>query len=166
MNTLPVPEDLAASVPRSSGSRSLRASRAAATNQVLVGGAATVCGTAVFLGGGFLGAAGSLASYLGFTVGGLALAGVGVLTIGRAASHLLRYGKAGSANSLLTAAGLGGSVSVFAVTHGMLGLKIGSDAILRTLNTGALGGALVFGAALLLMVLATMVRWILDDAIE
>lgn len=166
MNTLLSSEDFAGSTRLRSGSKTLCESRDTATTRVLTGGAAALCGTASFLAGGFLGAGASLVSYISITVGGLALAGVGAVTIGRAASHLLRYGKAGSAKTLLAVAGLGGSLSVFAATHLLLVLEVGADAIVRALNTGALGGTLVFGGALLLIVLGTITRWVFDFGAE
>lgn len=159
MNTLPTLEEVAGSFPSKKAIRTHSESREVAADQVAKGGAIGLFGAALFLSSGLVGAAGSLASYVGVTIGGLALVGIGALKMGRAGSHLLRYGKVGPARALLTAAGLGGSITAFAATHLLLVLEVGSEAIVRALHNGSLAGVLVFSGALSLMALVTLIRW-------
>ena len=92
-------------------------SRAIATSRVLKGGALALGGVALFATGAFVGVGAGALGYLGLTVGGAAVFGVGALMAGRAATHLVRFGDPRSSKVLMATAGLGASVVAFVVTH-------------------------------------------------
>ncbi len=145
----------AVSVAGSDGGSALGAgaSRSMAVQHIANGTAIAAGGLAAFLGGSLLPL--STATYLVLVVGGVAIAGCGVLTAGRGASHLLRFGEPGSSNLLLTATGLGASITSFAATHALL--VLGVEPVVRALHNLSMLGVVGFGTLLLILMVKALV---------
>ena len=129
------------------------ASRLRAAQRIAGGGVLALLGTAAFAVGVALPT--TALAYIGGVVGGIALAGVGLLRVGHAATHLMRYGVAGSARTLVAAGGLGASLVTFAATHVMLIANVEAVRPLYALSTL---GVAVFGTTLAVLGVRAIVR--------
>ena len=136
------------------------ASRAIATERVFKGGILAVLG----FGGALLIDLLNLNPGFSFWISlGAALTsfGAGAIWAGSGASHLIRHGRKGSSLWLISLAGLGGSVIVNVVSGMLMGTW--SHPILEGLNRLAMASCGLFTAALIVLGLITIVRWILPD---
>ena len=136
------------------------ASRAVATDRVFKGGTLAVLG----FGGALLVDLLNLTPGLPFWISiGAALTcfGAGAIWAGSGASHLIQHGRKGSSLWLFSLAGLGGSV-ILNVVSGIL-IRIWNFPILEGLNLLAMASCGLFTAALIVLGLITIVRWILPD---
>ena len=136
------------------------ASRAVATDRIFKGGVLAVLGF-----GGAL-----LIDFLNLSPGNpfwisifavLASFGAGAIWAGLGASHLIRHGRKGSSLWLISLGGLGGSV-ILNVVSGIL-IRAWYHPILEGLNLLAQASCGLFTAALIVLGLITIVRWILPD---
>ena len=134
------------------------ASRASATDRLFKGGSLAVLGFSgallldlLNLGPGLLLWAGLGATLTAF--------GAGAIWAGSGASHLIRHGRRGSSLWLVSLAGLGGSV-ILNVASGIL-LGVWGFPILEGLNRFAMASCGLFTAALIILGLIAIVRWIL-----
>ena len=134
-------------------------SRALASNRVMKGGLLSLVGAGAFFASAFLPF--SVPTYITLVVGGMALFGWGALTAGRAASHLIRFGRKGSPYPLVAMGGLGVSLVSFAGTH--LLLALGVEPLVRALNNLSLLGAIGFGALVLALMVRTLSRIMLES---
>jgi hypothetical protein len=136
------------------------ASRSVATDRVFRGGLLSVLG----FGGALAIDVLNLSPGLPFWIGiGAALTafGAGAIWAGSGASHLIRHGRKGSSLWLISLAGLGGSV-ILNVLTGIL-IRSWNAPILGGLNLIAMLSCGLFTAALIILGLITIVRWILPD---
>jgi len=134
------------------------ASRAVATERVFKGGALAVLG----FGGALLIDVLNLSPGLPFWISmaaALTSFGVGSIWAGSGATHLIRHGRKGSSLWLLSLAGLGGSVVLNEVS-GIL-LAAWGNPVLFALNLLAMAGCGLFTAALIILGLIAIVRWML-----
>jgi hypothetical protein len=134
------------------------ASRAVATDRVFKGGVLAVLGFA----GALLIDSLNLNPGFPFWISiGAALTsfGVGAIWAGSGATHLIRHGRRGSSLWLISLAGLGGSVILNVVS----GILIGTwnSTFLWGLNQLAMASCGLFTAALIVLGLITLVRWML-----
>ena len=142
---------------RASGeSLTLLDSRDRAVERIVKGGGLAAVGAATFAVGAALPT--TPLFYIGFVVGGIALAGCGLLEIGRAASHLRRFGGRGASHGLVASAGLGVSMATFALTHVML-IVSDIETGVRALNDLAALGSVTFAALLALLTLRALIGW-------
>jgi hypothetical protein len=88
--------------------------------------------------------------------------GAGAIWAGAGASHLIRHGRRGSSLWLVSLAGLGGSVILNVVSRILMG--IWTPPILEGLNLLAMASCGLFTAALIVLGLITVVRWMLADS--
>ena len=134
------------------------ASRAVATDRVFKGGSLAVLGFGGALLIDFLNPSPGLPFWISMTAA-LTVFGAGAIWAGSGASHLIRHGRKGSSLWLISLAGLGGSVI----------LNVVSSMLVRTLNHPILEGLYLlatassglFTAALIILGLITIVRWML-----
>ena len=132
------------------------ASRDRAVEHIVTGGGLAASGAATFALGTLLPA--TPLFYMGFVVGGIALAGAGLVQAGRAVAHLSRFGTPGSTTGLFAATGLGASMATFALTHALL-IVSDVETGLRILNDASALGTVGFGTVLALLTLRALVAW-------
>jgi len=136
------------------------ASRAVATDRVFKGGSLAVLGFGGALLIDFLNLSPGLPFWTSMFAT-LTAFGAGSIWAGLGASHLFRHGRRGSSLWLFSLAGLGGSV-ILNVVSGIL-LGVWYHPILGGLNLLAQASCGLFTAALIVLGLITIVRWILPD---
>jgi hypothetical protein len=136
------------------------ASRAAATDRVFKGGILAVLGFGCALLIDLLNIGPGFPFWIGLGAA-LTAFGAGGIWAGSGASHLMRHGRRGSSLWLVSLAGLGGSVIVNVVSGMIMGTW--TNPILYGLNRVAMASCGFFTAALIVLGLITLVRWILPD---
>ena len=136
------------------------ASRAVATDRVFKGGILAVLGFGCALLIDLLNISPGLPFWISLGAA-LTAFGAGATWAGSGASHLMRHGRKGSSLWLISLAGLGGSVIVNVVSGMLTG--IWTNPILGGLNRVAMASCGLFTAALIVLGLITIVRWILPD---
>jgi hypothetical protein len=134
------------------------ASRAVATERVFKGGLLAVLGFGGALFIDVLNLSPGLPFWISISAA-LTAFGAGAIWAGSGASHLIRHGKRGSSLWLISLAGLGGSV----VLNVLSGLLMGAwdSTFLWGLNRLAMASGGLFTAALMVLGLITIVRWML-----
>ena len=142
------------------GVEDLAASRAVATDRVFRGGVLAVLGFGGALLIDLLNLSQGLPLWIGLSAALVAF-GAGAAWAGSGASHLIRHGRRGSSLWLISLAGLGGSVIVNVVSGILMGLW--DSPFLMGLNLMAMASCGLFTAALIIIGLITIVRWILPD---
>jgi hypothetical protein len=142
------------------GIEDLTASRAVATDRVFRGGVLAVLGFGGALLIDFLNLSSGYPLWIGLSAALVAFGG-GAVWAGSGASHLVRHGRRGSSLWLISVAGLGGSVIVNVVSGILIGLW--DSPFLMGLNLVAMASCGLFTAALIIIGLITIVRWILPD---
>ena len=135
-------------------------SRAVATDRVFRGGVLSVLGFGAALLIDFLNVSPGLPLWIGIGTA-LTAFGAGAIWAGSGASHLIRHGRKGSSLWLISLAGLGGSVVLNVVTGILMGAW--NAPILWGLNLVAMASCGLFTAALIVIGLITLVRWMLPD---
>jgi len=138
------------------------ASRADATDRVFKGGSLAVLGFGGALLLDLLNLSPGLPFWISITAA-LTAFGAGAIWAGSGASHLVRHGRKGSSLWLISLAGLGGSVILNVVSGILIGAW--SFPILEGLNLLAMASCGLFTAALIVLGLITIVRWILPDPV-
>jgi len=133
-------------------------SRAVAADRIFKGGSLAVLGFAGALLIDLLGLSPGLPMWAGLGAT-LTAFGAGAIWAGSGASHLIRHGRKGSPIWLVSLAGLGSSVILNVVTMILKG--VWSHPILEGLNLIAMASCGLFTAALIVVGLITIVRWIL-----
>jgi len=136
------------------------ASRAVATDRVFKGGTLAVLG----FGGALLIDVLNLSPGIPFWISiaaALAAFGTGAVWAGSGAPHLIRHGRKGSSLWLISLAGLGGSV-ILNVVSGIL-MVAGGYPVLFALNRFTMAACGLFTAALIILGLIAIVRWMLPD---
>ena len=136
------------------------ASRAIATDRVFKGGVLAVLGFGGALLIDFLNLSPGLPFWISISAA-LTSFGAGAIWAGSGASHLVRHGRKGSSLWLISLAGLGGSVILNVVSGILMGTW--NHPILEGLNLLAMYSCGLFTAALIVIGLITIVRWILPD---
>ena len=136
------------------------ASRAVATDRIFKGGSLAVLGFGGALLADFLNPGPGLALWISLSAA-LTAFGAGSIWAGSGASHLVRHGRKGSSLWLISLAGLGGSV-ILNVVSGIL-VRAWSLPILGGLNLLSMASCGLFTAALIVLGLITIVRWMLPD---
>jgi hypothetical protein len=136
------------------------ASRAVATDRVFKGGLLAVLGFGGALLVDFLNLSPGFPFWISIGVA-LSAFGAGAIWAGSGASHLIRHGRKGSSLWLISLAGLGGSV-ILNVLSGILAGTWNST-FLWVLNQLSMASCGLFTAALIVIGLITIVRWILPD---
>ncbi len=142
------------------GGGDIVASREVAADRVFKGGLLAVVG----FGGALLVDLLNLSPGLPFWISyGAALTsfGAGAIWAGLGASHLIRHGKKGSSLWLISLTGLGVSVVLNVVSTALM--VIWSHPFLGSVNLVAMACCGLFTAALIVLGLITIVRWILPD---
>lgn len=134
------------------------ASRAVATDRVSKGGSLAVLGFGGALLIDFLNLSPGLPFWISISAA-LTAFGAGAIWAGSGASHLIRHGGKGSSLWLISLAGLGGSVILNVVSGILLGTW--NLPILEGLNLLAMASCGLFTAALIVLGLITIVRWII-----
>jgi hypothetical protein len=137
------------------------ASRAIATDRVFKGGVLAVLGFGGALLIDFLNLSPGLPFWISISAA-LTAFGAGAIWAGSGASHLVRHGRKGSSLWLISLAGLGGSV-ILNVLSGIL-MGTWGTTLLWGLNQLAMASCGLFTAALIILGLITIVRWILSDS--
>jgi hypothetical protein len=89
------------------------------------------------------------------------LGGFGLLEIGRAARHFLKYGSRSSQVAFLSTAGLGASAVVAGFAN-WIGVTFGGE-VWRFLVHWSMNGVYTFGVILLLSVLRALILWAVDS---
>lgn len=136
------------------------ASRAVATDRVFKGGILAVLGFGGTLFIDVLNLSPGLPLWIGITAALITFGG-GAVWAGSGASHLARHGRKGSSLWLASLAGLGGSV-ILNVVSGILGAAWGNP-VLAVVNYIFMASCGLFTAALIVLGLLTLVRWMLPD---
>jgi hypothetical protein len=136
----------------------LVASRAVAVDRAIRGGALALGGVGAALVLDLLPITSPFYHGLGIMAASVAL-GAGFLWAGMGASHLVRYGKRGSALGLVSAAGLGGSILLQLFLYSLGGFS--THPVFSALSLGAAALTGFFMASLLLVCLVTVVKWML-----
>ena len=136
------------------------ASRAVATDRVFKGGSLAVLGFGGALLIDFLNLSPGLPLWISISAA-LTSFGAGAIRAGSGASHMTRHGRKGSSLWLISLAGLGGSVILNVVSGILMGTW--NHLILAGLNLLAMASCGLFTAALIVIGLITIVRWILPD---
>jgi hypothetical protein len=134
------------------------ASRAVATDRVFKGGSLAVLGFGGALLIDILNPSPGVPFWISIATA-LTVFGAGAIWAGSGATHLVRHGRKGSSLWLGSLAGLGGSV-VLSVVTGTLFAALGYPALFA-LNRLAAGACGLFTAALILLGLIAIVRWML-----
>ena len=137
------------------------ASRAVATDRIFKGGLLAVLGFGGALLIDFLDPSSGLPFWISISATLTAFGG-GAIWAGFGASHLIRHGRKGSSLWLISLAGLGGSV-ILNVLSGVL-MGTWNSTFLWGLNQLAMASCGLFTAALIVIGLITIVRWILPDS--
>jgi hypothetical protein len=137
------------------------ASRAVAVDRVFKGGFLAVFGFGGALLVDFLNLSPGVPFWISISAS-LTVFGAGTIWAGSGASHLIRHGRKGSALWLISLTGLGGSV-ILNVLSGIL-MGIWNSTFLWGLNQVATASCGLFTAALIVIGLITIVRWILPDS--
>ena len=137
------------------------ASRAVATDRVFKGGLLAISGFGGALLVDFLNQNPGLPFWIGISASLIAF-GAGAIWAGSGASHLTRHGRRGSSLWLISLTGLGGSV-ILNVLSGML-MGTWNSGFLWALNRIATASCGLFTAALIVIGLITIVRWMLPDS--
>jgi hypothetical protein len=137
------------------------ASRAVATERVFKGGVLAVLGFGGALLIDFLNLGPGLPFWISISAA-LSAFGTGAVWAGSGASHLIRHGRKGSSLWLISLAGLGGSV-VLNVVSGIL-VRTLDHPFLEGLYLFAMASCGLFTAALIVIGLITILRWILPDS--
>lgn len=140
----------------------VEASRTLAVRRVLRGGLATISG-ALLTG---VAAQFGVASGLPFaaTMAGFVAGGFGLIEMGRAAGHFLRYGSRASQIAFVATAALGSS-AVLAGVSNWIGVTFGG-AIWRFLVHWSMNGVYTFGIVILLCALRALLFWAADSDSE
>lgn len=136
------------------------ASRAVATDRVLRGGSLAVLGFGGALLIDFLNLSPGFPFWISISAA-LTAFGAGAIWAGSGASHLIRHGRKGSSLWLISLAGLGSSVIVNVVSGILLGTW--NVPFLERINLLAMASCGLFTAALIVLGLITIVRWMLPD---
>lgn len=134
------------------------ASRAVAVDRVFKGGSLAVLGFAGALLIDILNLGPGLPLWVSLGAA-LTAFGAGAIWAGSGASHLIRHGRKGSSLWLVSLAGLGGSVILNVVSTVLMGTW--GHPILEGLNLFAMASCGLFTAALIVIGLITIARWIL-----
>lgn len=152
------PGNVAHPLPRSV--EDIVSSRAVATDRVFRGGVLAVLGFGAALLIDLLSLGPGLLFWVSISAA-LTAFGAGAIWAGSGASHLIRHGRKGSALWLISLAGLGGSVILNVFT----GILAGSwnSTFPWVLNQLSMASCGLFTAALIVIGLITIVRWILPD---
>jgi hypothetical protein len=135
-------------------------SRAIATDRVFKGGSLAVVGFGAALLVDLLNLSPGLLLWASLGAALIAF-GAGSVWAGSGATHLIRHGRKGSSLWLFSLAGLGGSVILSVVSSILIGVL--GHPILGTLNLFAMASCGLFTAALIVLGLITVVRWMLPD---
>jgi len=138
----------------------LVASRAVAADRVFTGGSLAVLGFGGALLIDFLNLSPGPTLWISISTA-LTAFGAGAIWAGSGASHLIRHGRKGSSLWLISLAGLGGSV-ILNVVSGIL-MVTWNLPILDGVNLLAMASCGLSTAALIVLGLITIVRWILPD---
>ncbi len=139
-------------------SGAVQESRKRAVSHIATGGAAGLIG-----GVGLavaLSTMGSLSLISGLL--GSAVAGLGMIQLGRAAIHLRRYGSDRGALALAATAGLG--ASLVGAMLSVLPAVLAPVPALASLNFVSMIGVFGFGVFILLLTIGALVRWLAESA--
>ncbi len=142
---------------------SVELSREIAVQRIFLGGASVVAGAVLFaVENGLPG----LSTSFSMQMAAMGLGGLGLVQLGRAAKHLLKYGSRASVIGFVAAAGLGLSTVSIAVIQwiGMTLLPGPNPALawaVHWLSWGFYG----FGIVMLLVVLRALILWAVDSSV-
>lgn len=134
--------------------------RETAVRRVFRGGVITVAASALLLASTPFGVATGWSFALGMA--GFAGVGLGLLEIGRAARHFIRFGTRSSQLTVLATAGLGASTAVAGLAN-WIGVTFGAE-VLKPVIHWAMNGVYSFGVLTLLLVLRAVVVMLVDSS--
>lgn len=137
---------------------SVGSSRALAVRRVFRGGLASLSGALLTGVASYFGVASGVPFALGMA--SFVLGGFGLVEIGRAARHFLRYGSRSSQLAFLSTAGLGAS-AVLAGFSNWIGVTFGG-AIWEVLVHWSMNGVYTFGVIVLLSALRVLILWAVE----
>ena len=159
------PNDAYSSARPRNPAMSLERSREIAVRRIFRGRALVLGGAGLFAATGALYGV-TLSTGLPFALGmgAMALGGAGLVELGRAATHLKRYGSRASLAGFAAVAGLGVSTVTAAVAN-WIGVAVGGEIWLPVVHW-AMNGVYTLGVVVLLMVLRVLVLWALDRTDE
>ena len=134
---------------------SVELSREIAVQRIFLGGASVVAGAVLFaVENGLPG----LSTSFSMQMAAMGLGGLGLVQLGRAAKHLLKYGSRASVIGFVAAAGLGLSTVSIAVIQ-WIGMTLWPNPALAWAVHWLSWGFYGFGIVMLLVVLHALLRW-------
>jgi hypothetical protein len=142
---------------------SIEMSREIAVSRVLRGGAFVLGGALLSVATAALwGVASSSGLPFALGMGAMALGGIGLVELGRAAAHLRKYGSKASLIGFVATAGLGLS-TVTAASSNWIGVTLGGD-VWSWIVHWSMNAVYSLGAVVLVSVLRALVLWALEIA--
>ena len=140
--------------------KSIESSREVAVRRVFRGGGAALAAAVLMGATSFFGVSSGLPFALG--MGGFVLGGLGLVEIGRATRHFLKYGTRTSVVGFVATAGVGLS-AVCAGFSNWIGVTVGGG-IWRGLVHWSMNGLYGFGTIVVLLALRALILWAIDSA--
>ena len=141
---------------------SVELSRKIAVQRIFLGGTSVVAGAVLFA---VENALPGLSTSFSMQMAAMGLGGLGLVQLGRAAKHLLKYGSRASVIGFFAAAGLGLSAASIAVLQWIgMTLITGPNPALRWAVHWLGWGFYGFGIVLLLVVLRALIGWAVDSS--
>ena len=139
---------------------SIESSREVAVRRVFRGGRTALAGAVLMGAASFFGVSSGLPFALG--MGGFVLGGLGLVEIGRATRHFLKYGTRTSLVGFVATSGFGLS-AVCAGLSNWIGVTVGGG-IWRGIIHWSMNGLYGFGTIVVLLALRALILWAVDSA--
>ena len=142
------------------GPASIELSREIAVQRVFQGGVSIIAGVVLF---GVENALPGLSTSISMQMAAMGLGGLGLVQLGRAAKHFLKYGSRASVIGFAAAAGLGLCTASIALIQ-WIGITMWPNRGLAWLVHWLAQGYYGFGIVVLLVVLRSLLRWAVDSS--